>query len=120
MKIRAYFNFGTKFARIYNFWSKSSIPSTIFIISKLACSIYTNAKFHKNWNAFQFSDQISQIYNFGSRSSIPVNILMISMSTSQIKKLYNKINHKISSCFTKNYGKKQAETKKSYKIDRTL
>ena len=53
MKIEAHFNFGTKFARIYNFGSTSSIPST-------------NTKF-------------ALTRNFIKRSSIAINILITSM-----------------------------------------
>ena len=74
IKIGANFGVRTKFARIYNFGSRSSIPSTIFIISML--DLLQAPNFIKNWSTFQFWNQIC---NFGSGSSIPIIIFIISM-----------------------------------------
>ena len=62
MKIAANFGTGTKFARIYNFGSRSSVPSTILIISMFDLhKCQRSAKFHKSWNTLQFWDQICPI-----------------------------------------------------------
>ena len=56
IKIGANFSVGTKFVRIYNFGSRSSVPSTTSIF-RFALS----AKFWKSWNILQFWDQICPI-----------------------------------------------------------
>ena len=78
MKIGANVSVWSKFARIYNFGSRSSIPSTIFIINMFELLQVQN--FKKNWSTFHFWDQILQIFSFGSRPSIPINTFIISMS----------------------------------------
>ena len=61
-EIGANFSAGIKFVWIFNFVSRSSVPSTILIISMFDLHKYQrSAKFHKSWNTLQFWDQICPI-----------------------------------------------------------
>ena len=59
IKVGANFSVGTKFIQIYNFGSRSSVPSTIFIIRMF--DLHKVSNFEKRWNTLQFWDQICPI-----------------------------------------------------------
>ena len=65
IKIGTNFSIETKFAQIYNFGSKPSVP-----IHNQHNRFTQTEKFYENWSTFHFSEQISEISNFRSRSSL--------------------------------------------------
>ena len=75
IKIGANFSAGTKFTRIYNFGLRSSIPSTIFIISMFDLHLMSN--FTKTGAHYNFETKSAQVFKFGSRSAISNIIFMI-------------------------------------------
>ena len=74
IKTRANFSVGTKFARIYNFASRSSIPS---IFHNYHVRFVLSAKFHQNWAHWNFESKSAQVFNFRSRSAISNIVFMI-------------------------------------------
>ena len=75
IKIGAVFSAGAKFARIYKFGSRSSIPNTIFIICMFNFHYVQN--FIKIGAHCNFETKSAQVFNFGSRSVISNMIFMI-------------------------------------------
>ena len=83
IKKGANFSAGTKFTGIYNFGSRSSIPSTMFVISmfylfRVLIFIKTgHIAILRPSDILTILSQFAEVFNFGSRSSIANIIFMI-------------------------------------------